>query len=152
MKGLPSRTGHHSAQRNIAWGAATLILTAVGVTVIAVAPPTVGDFAQLLIGGAAAAALWAAIGVGIGATVRNQIGAAISLVVWLLFIETTVIGVAPAVGKFLPGASGGALAGAMLQQTATYLLVPAYGALLIVAYAVVAIAAGLITTARRDIT
>jgi ABC-2 type transport system permease protein len=114
--------------------------------------PSVGDFAQLLIGGAAAAALWAAIGVGIGATVRNQVGAAISLVVWLLFIEMTVIGVAPAVGKFLPGASGGALAGAMLQQTATYLLVPALGALLIVTYAVVAIGAGLITTARQDVT
>jgi ABC-2 type transport system permease protein len=114
--------------------------------------PSVGDFAQLLVGGAAAAALWAAIGVGIGATIRSQVGAAISLVVWLLFIEMTVIGVAPAVGKFLPGASGGALAGAMLQQTATYLLVPALGALLIVAYAVVAVGAGLIATARRDIT
>ncbi|MHB8487572.1 MAG: ABC transporter permease [Candidatus Dormibacteria bacterium] len=113
--------------------------------------PSVGDFAQLLVGGAAAAALWAAIGVGIGATLRNQVGAAISLVVWLLFIEMTVIGVAPAVGKFLPGASGGALAGAMLQETATYLLVPAVGALLMVAYAVVAIGAGLVSTARRDI-
>jgi ABC-2 type transport system permease protein len=113
--------------------------------------PSVGDFAQLLVGGAAAAALWAAIGVGIGATLRNQVGAAISLVVWLLFIEMTVIGVAPAVGKFLPGASGGALAGAMLQETATYLLVPAVGALLMVAYAALAIGAGLVTTARRDI-
>jgi hypothetical protein len=71
--------------------------------------------------------------------------------VWLLFIEMTVIGVAPTVGKFLPGASGGALAGAMLQETAMYLLVPALGALLLVAYAFVAIGAGLITTIRRDI-
>ena len=114
--------------------------------------PSVGDFAQLLGGGAAAAALWAAIGVGVGATIRSQIGAAVSLVVWLLFIEMTVIGVAPAVGKFLPGASGGALAGAMLQQTATYLLLPAFGVLLIVAYAAVAVGAGLIATACRDVT
>jgi ABC-2 type transport system permease protein len=113
--------------------------------------PSVGDFGQLLVGGAAAAALWAAIGVGVGATIRSQFGAAISLVVWLLFIEMTVIGVAPAVGKFLPGASGGALAGAMLQATATHLLVPAVGALLIVAYAAMAIGAGLIATACRDI-
>jgi ABC-2 type transport system permease protein len=127
-------------------GSAGLAVRGIGIA------PSVGDFAQLLVGGAAAAALWAAIGVGIGATIRSQIGSAISLVVWLLFIEMTVIGVAPAVGKFLPGASGGALAGAMLQQTATYLLVPALGALLIVAYAVVATGAGLIATARRDIT
>lgn len=126
-------------------GSAGLAVRGIGIA------PSVGDFAQLLVGGAAAAALWAAIGVGVGATIRSQIGAAISLVVWLLFIEMTVIGVAPAVGKFLPGASGGALAGAMLQQTATYLLVPALGALLIVAYAVVVISAGLIATARRDI-
>jgi cell shape-determining protein MreD len=127
-------------------GSAGLAVRGIGIA------PSVGDFAQLLVGGAAAAALWAAIGVGVGATIRSQIGAAISLVVWLLFIEMTVIGVAPAVGKFLPGASGGALAGAMLQQTAEYLLVPALGALLIVAYAVGAIGAGLIATARRDIT
>jgi hypothetical protein len=31
-----------------------------------------GDYAQLLAGGGAAAALWAAIGVGVGALVRNQ--------------------------------------------------------------------------------
>jgi ABC-2 type transport system permease protein len=112
---------------------------------------TGGDVAQLLFGGAIAAALWAAIGVGVGALVRNQVGAAIGLVVWLLFIEMTVIGSIPSVGKFLPGASGGALAGAMLEQTATYLLAPAVGALLIVVYAVVATGAGLFATVRRDV-
>lgn len=114
--------------------------------------PSVGDFAQLLIGGAAAAALWATIGVSIGAVVRNQVGAAIGLVVWLLFAEMTLIGSVPSVGKLLPGASAAALAGAMLQQTATYLLVPALGGLLIAAYAAAAFGAGLIATARRDIT
>jgi ABC-2 type transport system permease protein len=110
-----------------------------------------GGFGQLLVGGAVAAALWAAIGVGVGAIVRNQVGASVGLVVWLLFIEMTVIGSIPEVGKFLPGASGGALAGAMLAQTATYLLAPAVGALLIVVYAVVATGSGLVATVRRDI-
>lgn len=114
--------------------------------------PNAGDFAQLLVGGAAAAALRAAIGVGVGAIVRNQVGAAVGLVVWLLFAEITLIGSIPSVGKFLPGASAAALAGAMLEQTATYLLAPAVGALLIAAYAAVATGLGLITTARRDIT
>jgi hypothetical protein len=74
------------------------------------------------------------------------------LVVWLLFAEMTLIGSVPSLGKFLPGASAGALAGAMLEQTATYLLAPALGVLLIAAYAAAATATGLIATTRRDVT
>ena len=113
--------------------------------------PNAGDFAQLLIGGAAAAALLATIGVGVGAIVRNQVGAAIGLVVWLLFAEMTLIGSVPSIGKFLPGATAAALAGAMLEQTSTYLLAPAVGGLLIALYAAVAFGAGSIATARRDV-
>jgi ABC-2 type transport system permease protein len=111
-----------------------------------------GDFGQLLVGGAAAAALWAAIGVGTGAIVRNQVGTAVGLVVWLLFAEMTLIGSLPSVGRFLPGASAAALAGAMLQHTATYLLAPAVGALLIAAYAATTTGVGMLATARRDVT
>ncbi len=113
--------------------------------------PSAGDYAQLLAGGAVAAAFWAAIGVGIGAIVRNQVGAVVGLVVWLLFIEQTLTGAIPAAAKFAPGASAGALAGAILDQDAAYLLAPALGALLIVAYATAATAAGLVATARRDV-
>ncbi len=131
----------------LAVGVGSAALVARGIHVA----PTGGDFAQLLLGGAAAAALWAAIGVGVGAIVRNQVGAAIGLVVWQLFAEMTLIGTVPSVGKFLPGASAAALAGAMLAQTASYLLVPALGALLIAAYAAAATTAGVIATARRDV-
>jgi ABC-type transport system involved in multi-copper enzyme maturation permease subunit len=110
-----------------------------------------GDYVQLLAGGALSAALWAAIGVGVGAIVRNQVGAVIGLCVWLLLIETTLIGNVPGAGKFVPGAGGGALAGAIQTQSASKLLAPALGGLLLVAYAVAAITAGLITTERRDI-
>jgi ABC-type transport system involved in multi-copper enzyme maturation permease subunit len=113
--------------------------------------PSMSDFAQLLLGGAAAAALWAAIGVSIGAIIRNQIGAAVGLVVWLLFAEMTLIGALPTVGKFLPGASAASLPGAMLEQTATYLLAPILGALLISAYAVALFGAGVLATAHRDV-
>jgi hypothetical protein len=47
-----------------------------------------GDFAQMIAGGAAAAALWAALGTGVGAIVRSQVGAVVGLCVWLLLIET----------------------------------------------------------------
>ena len=112
---------------------------------------TAGDYLQLLAGGAVSAALWAAIGVGIGAIVRNQVGAVVGLCVWLLLIETTLIGNVPAAGKFVPGAAAGALAGAIQTQSESKLLAPALGALLLAAYAGAAIAAGLITTERRDI-
>jgi hypothetical protein len=83
--------------------------------------------------------------------VRNQVGAAVGLVVWQLFVEVTLIGSLPSVGKYAPGASAGAIAGAILEQTATYLLAPVVGALLIVTYAAVATAAGVIAIARRDV-
>jgi ABC-2 type transport system permease protein len=110
-----------------------------------------GDYLQLLAGGALSAALWAAIGVGIGAIVRNQVGAVVGLCVWLLLIETTLIGNVPAAGKFVPGAGAGALAGAIQTQSASKLLAPALGALLLATNAAAATAAGLITTERRDI-
>jgi ABC-2 type transport system permease protein len=83
---------------------------------------TAGDFSQMLAGGAAAAALWAAIGTGVGATVRSQVGAVVGLCVWLLLIETVLAGEVPSVAKFTPGASAGALAG-MLQSAGSLKLV-----------------------------
>lgn len=110
-----------------------------------------GDYAQLLAGGTAAAALWAAIGVGVGAVVRNQVGALVGLCVWLLLVETTLIGNVSSVGKFAPGANAGALAGAIQTQSPRALLDPALGALLLAGYAVIAVAAGYLVTVRRDV-
>jgi ABC-type transport system involved in multi-copper enzyme maturation permease subunit len=110
-----------------------------------------GDYVQLLAGGAFAAAMWGAIGVGVGAVVRNQVGAVVGLCVWLLLIETTLIGNVPGAGRFVPGAGAGALAGAIQTQSASKLLTPALGAMLLAGYLAAAIAGGLITTERRDI-
>src|SRR5262249_32745417 len=49
---------------------------------------TGADYAQLLAGGAAAAALWAVGGVGIGALVRNQVGALVGLCAWMFIVES----------------------------------------------------------------
>jgi ABC-type transport system involved in multi-copper enzyme maturation permease subunit len=110
------------------------------------------DYAQLLAGGAVAAALFAAIGVGVGAIVRNQVAAVVGLCVWLLFIEPILLGDLPDAGKFAPGASAGALAGAIQTQIASDLVAPALGALLLIAYAAAASTAGAIATVRRDVT
>ncbi len=111
-----------------------------------------GDFVQLLAGGAAAAALWAAIGTGVGAIVRNQVGAVVGLCVWLLLVETSLIGAVPSAAKFAPGASAGALAGAIQSQGATNLLAPGLGVLLLLAYTAIASVAGSIAATRSDVT
>jgi ABC-2 type transport system permease protein len=110
-----------------------------------------GDVAQLLAGGAAAAALFAAIGTGVGALVRNQVGTVVGLCVWLLLVETILVGNAPSAAKFSPGASAGAIAGAIQTQDAADLLAPALGALLLAAYAAAATAVALVATERRDV-
>ncbi len=110
-----------------------------------------GDYAQLLGGGALAAGLFAAIGVGVGAVVRNQVASVVGLCVWLLFIEQIVIGDVPSAGKFAPSASAGAITGAIENQTAANLVAPALGVLLLAVYAAAAVAAGSIATTRRDI-
>src|SRR5262245_49056834 len=64
-------------------GAGTAALRARGIDVRLDA----GDYGLLLAGGATAAALWAAIGVGVGAVVRNQVPAIVGLCAWLLLVE-----------------------------------------------------------------
>ena len=112
---------------------------------------TAGDYLQLFAGGAAAGALFAAIGVGLGAIVRQQVGAIVALCVWLLLIETTLIGNIPSAGKYAPGAAAGAIAGAIQTQTPAKLVAPALGLLLLAAYAAFAAGAGALLTNRRDV-
>jgi ABC-2 type transport system permease protein len=110
-----------------------------------------GDYVQLLAGGAAAGALFGAIGLGIGALVRRQVGAVIGLCVWLLLVETTLIGNLPSAGKYAPGAAAGAIAGAIQTQSAAKLVAPGVGLLLLAAYAAIAAGAGALLTERRDV-
>jgi len=107
-------------------------------------------YALLLAGGAAAAALWAAIGVGLGAVVRNQVPTAVGICAWLLFVEGLLVGdVADVadVGRFAPGALGEAISG----QGPGTLLAPALATALLALYAIAAAAAGSLATARRDV-
>jgi ABC-2 type transport system permease protein len=109
-----------------------------------------GDYALLLAGGAAAAALWAAIGVGLGAMVRNQVPTVVGICAWVLFVEGLLVGdVADIgdVGRFAPGALGEAISG----QDPDSLLAPAVAAVLLALYAAVAAVAGSLATTRRDV-
>jgi ABC-type transport system involved in multi-copper enzyme maturation permease subunit len=111
----------------------------------------VSDYAQLLAGGALAGALFAAIGVGVGAIVRNQVAAVAGLCVWLLFLEPLLLGDVPRVAKYAPEASAGAIAGAIQSQIADTLVAPAFGVLLLAVYAALAGTAGVLTITRRDV-
>ncbi len=107
-----------------------------------------GDYALLLAGGAAAAALWAAIGVGVGAVVRHQVPTMVGVCAWLLFVEGLLAGdagVVGDVGRYLPGALGDAARGQVP------LVAPGLAVLLLALYAAVAATAGWVAATRRDV-
>ncbi|MCU1360808.1 MAG: hypothetical protein JWN99_2097 [Ilumatobacteraceae bacterium] len=108
------------------------------------------DYTVIILGSGAAAAMWGAIGVGIGAVVRSQVPALVGLVVWLLFVENLLVGDIAgvgAVGRYLPGAAGRAISG----QRATTLLSPPTGLIVLAAYIIAAGVAGVIAMDRHDV-
>jgi ABC-2 type transport system permease protein len=106
-----------------------------------------GDYALLVLGGTAAPALWAAIGVGVGAAVRDQVPTLIGISAWLLFIEGLFGEGLTEVSRFAPGT----LAMAVSGQEPDTLLAPALSLLLLTLYALAAAAAGWLATTRRDV-
>lgn len=106
---------------------------------------TSGDYLRLLVGGAAAAALWAILGVGVGTLVRNQVGALVGLCSWMFLVESISEGFVPGAARLMPGGTGLSLAGNEHKLSA------AVAALLLIAYAAAAAAAGWLSTLRRDV-
>jgi ABC-type transport system involved in multi-copper enzyme maturation permease subunit len=106
---------------------------------------TGGDYARIFAGGATAAALWAALGVGIGALVRNQVGALVGLCAWMFLIESVSEGFVPGAAKLMPGGAGLSLAGNEHKLSVLA------AALLLITYTAVASILGWIATLRRDV-
>ncbi len=108
------------------------------------------DYVLLVAGATGAAALWAAIGVGVGALVRHQVPTVVGICAWLLFVEGLLAGDLVGLGdvfKFLPGSAAAAVSG---QEPGT-LLAPAPGLVLLGAYAAAVALAGAMATSRRDV-
>lgn len=106
-------------------------------------------YAHVIFGSAVAAALWGAIGVGVGAVIRSQVPALVGIVVWLLFVENLLVGDIAgvgAVGRLLPGAAGRAISG----QDPNVLLSPTVSLIVLALYAAAAAVIGSIATVRRD--
>jgi ABC-2 type transport system permease protein len=102
----------------------------------------------LVLGTLLMTALWAALGVGLGAVIKNQVFAVIGVIIWAFVIDNLLRELVPDVGRFTPvGASDSLTAG-----FADYLITPLAGGLLLIAYALAFIAAGALVVARRDVT
>lgn len=107
-----------------------------------------GNILLLLLGTLASTALWGAMGVGLGAIIRNQVGAVITLLAWGFVVDNLLFGLVPSIGRFTPTRAEDALVG----LTVKHLLSPAAGAIVLIAWAatLALIAVPLVT--RRDVT
>jgi ABC-2 type transport system permease protein len=108
------------------------------------------DYGLLVAGATLAAALWAAIGVGVGALVRSQVPTMVGICAWLLFVEgllADATGYLGDVGRLLPGSAAAGMSG----QARDTLLSPGAGLALLVGYAAAASLAGMYAMARRDV-
>jgi ABC-2 type transport system permease protein len=106
-----------------------------------------GQLAVLLLGTLAGVALWGAIGVGLGATVRSQVGAIIGLLAWGFVVENLLFAFVPSVGRFGPVHAQDSTMGI----TSGHHLPTLAGAAVLVGWAVLFSVVGIVVGARRDV-
>ena len=111
--------------------------------------------AAIIAGGGIATALFAAIGVGVGAIIRNQTGAIIAALA-LLYVAEPLLGFIPHLGTAIQQYGLGGLAAATTHTTgfpaSAHLLAQPAAALVLAGYATLALLAGAALLKTRDIT
>jgi len=115
------------------------------------APPLNADNLQTLASGGVVLVVYAVIGVGVGALLRNQVGAIVGSLVYLLVIEQ-IIGAIPAIRsayKWLPGGAVNAITSN--SPPGVELLAPWQGALLLLGYGLAFAVLGTFLAVRRDV-
>lgn len=122
-------------------GLATLAIRGIHVVV-----PT-REFLFVAVGSIAVSALMAALGVGVGAVIRNQVFAVIAVISWFMLIEGLITVALPDVGKYLPLGASSPVRG----LEGDHLLNAGQGGLLLTAYVALFFVAGLVATRRRDV-
>ena len=133
-------------------------ITSFAVTLIALmsdehAPVDIVTALQILGGVVLAFAIYAFVGVSVGALIRNQVAAIVGALVWVLIVEALLTVFVDWIGKWLPG---GAL-DAVLQTTNVTgrggedILPTAIGVVVLLGYAVLFGLLASLTTLRRDI-
>jgi ABC-2 type transport system permease protein len=113
---------------------------------------TSGDVVPLIIGGTIATGLFAALGVGVGAVMRNQVGAIIGSLVYLFVLEN-LLQIIPGVDDVLSKYGiGGVSSGLSGSDEPNDLLAQLPAGLLFAAYCAVFVVAGILLMRERDIT
>ena len=161
--GTATPTFTHSPRRAVVVGAKAIVAAGAGITIAAISMAVLvgtalGVFAlnghelvfgagglRAVAGGVLAGGLWAVIGAGIGAIVRNQVIAIVAALVWLMAIEEVIRPRLGDLGNYLP-AQGGFMLSMGISPRALWL-----GAGTMLAYAAVATAAGMLVSRRIDI-
>jgi ABC-2 type transport system permease protein len=134
-----------------------LLVVAVNVLVVSVyagargaAPSLTGDNLRVVLSSWLALVIYAWIGVGIGALLKNQVGAIVGGLVYLFVVEQVIRSIPATSGayKWMPG-------GGLEAMTATFqgpdLLSAWQGGLLLVGYGLVAALLGSFIAVRRDV-
>jgi ABC-type transport system involved in multi-copper enzyme maturation permease subunit len=134
-----------------------LVLLVVNVLVVGLyagargaAPSLTGDNVEILLTSGLALVIYALIGVGLGALLRNQVGAIVGGLVYLFVVEPVIRSIPATSGayKWMPG-------GGLEAMTATFqgpdLLGAWQGGLLLVGYGLLAALLGTLLAVRRDV-
>ncbi|MGI5167576.1 ABC transporter permease [Spirillospora sp. CA-253888] len=144
----------------LAFGVANVLLTvAVALPALAIKGGSTSlldhDVPTILGGTVLAMGLYALVGLGLGALIRNQVAAIIVAVGWVQLVEAILTVALPSVGQWLPAGAVRAITrtsggfGGMGELDT----LPAWGgALLLLAYGLAFAAVATFTTVRRDIT
>lgn len=115
---------------------------------------TSGDVLGIVAGGTTGTALFAAVGVGLGALLRNQVGAIIAALAWVYALEP-LLGVVPGIGDAVRTYGFGALSSGLSDTAAADpdadLLGQLPAGLLLGAYAALLLVAGTALLRRRDV-
>jgi ABC-2 type transport system permease protein len=130
---------------------AAIIIPVLSARDVDVIESSTAEVLELIGGNLAASALFAAIGVGLGALIRNQVGAIIGALGWIFLVEP-LLGIIPGfddvIAKWFPSGAANAAAGTASSEDALG-QVPA--ALVLAGYAAAFVAAGIVMVRRRDV-
>ncbi|MGI8684234.1 MAG: ABC transporter permease [Acidimicrobiales bacterium] len=133
----------------IAAGALTIVVGLPWLAAEGAHPRMLHDVGLVLAGATAATVLYGALGVAIGALMRNQTAAIVLTLAWMFLLEGLFVTLRPALGRWLPGGAASALSSFSVEAGD---LLPMWGAaLVLVAYACAFAMAGSRVIARRDV-
>jgi hypothetical protein len=102
---------------------------------------------ELIVGGVAASAIAAILGLGVGTLIRNQVGAIVAVAAYAFAVDAVLFSAVPSIGRYLPGKASDALAG----LPTAHLVTPAVGAAVYAAWTLVFLAAAAVRNERSDV-